>query len=173
MGLGLGLKPRTSTIQLQIQMEKLYMSILDSKQPGDMTIVNNEHLKPKLKCFGIKHQPTDHFDPLTREQKSALRKLRLNDSIVVQRPDKGGGVAVMNKLDYNNKLLDLVNYVSKFKLCDCKQSDRVKVKINKIASDLRTLHPSHFFIKFDVRGTTTTDICTGSPKCTKTYTTPH
>ena len=51
----------------------------------------------------------------------------------------------MNKLNYNNKLLDLVNDVSKFKLCDSKQSDRVKIKINKIASNLRTLHPSHFY----------------------------
>ena len=75
MGLGLGLKPQTLTIQLQIQMEKLYTSILDHEQCGDITIVNNEHLKTKLKCFGIKHQPTDHFDPLTKEQKSALQKL--------------------------------------------------------------------------------------------------
>ena len=90
MGLGLGLKPRTSTIQLQIQTEKQYMSISDRKQLGDITIVNNKHLKTKLNCFGIKHQPTDHFDPLTREQKSALRKLRLNDSIIIQRPEKGG-----------------------------------------------------------------------------------
>ena len=65
MGLVMGLKPRTSTIQLQIQMEKLYMSILDRKHRCDITIVNNEHFKTKLKCFGIKHQPTDHFDPLT------------------------------------------------------------------------------------------------------------
>ena len=42
---------------------------LDRKQPDDITIANNEHLRTKLKCFGIKHQPADHFDPLTREQK--------------------------------------------------------------------------------------------------------
>ena len=41
--------------------------------------------------------------------------------------------------------MDLVNDVSKFKLGDSKQSDRVKVKINKIVSNLRTLHPSHFY----------------------------
>ena len=125
-------------------MAKLYV-ILDRKQRGDITIVNNEHLKTKLKYFGIKYQPADHFDPLTREEKSALRNLQLNDSIIVQRPDKRGGVVIMNKLDYNNKLLDLVNDVSKFKLCDSKQSDRVKVKINKIASNLQTFHASHFY----------------------------
>ena len=107
--IGLGMKPRTSTIQLQIQMEKLYMSILD------ITTVNNEHFKTKLKHFGIKHQPADHCDLLTREQKSVLRKLRLNNSIFIQCPNNGGGVVVMSKLDYNNKLLDLVNDVSKFK----------------------------------------------------------
>ena len=52
---------------------------------------------------------------------------------------------MLYKPDYNDKLLDLVNDVSKFKLCDSKQSDRVKVKINKIASNLRTLHHSHFY----------------------------
>ena len=60
------------------------MSILDRKQRGDITSVNNEHLKTKLICFGIKHQPTDHFDPLTREQMSAVRKFRLNASIIVR-----------------------------------------------------------------------------------------
>ena len=58
---------------------------------------------------------------------------------------QGGGVVIMNKLDYNNKLLDLINDVSKFTLCDSKQSYKVKVKINKIASNLRMFHASHFY----------------------------
>ena len=58
---------------------------------------------------------------------------------------QGRRAVIINKLDYNNKLIYLVNDVSKFKLCDSKQSDRVKLKINKIAGNLRTLHPSHFY----------------------------
>ena len=51
----------------------------------------------------------------------------------------------MNKLDYNNKLLDLVSDSSKFNRCDNKQSDKVKVKINKIVNNLRSSHPTHYY----------------------------
>ena len=79
----------------------------------------------------------------------------------------------MYKLDYNDKLLDLVFDVSMFKLCDSKHSDRIKVKINKIAIKIYERYTPLIFIKFDVMVTATTDICTDSPKCTKAKTTPH
>ena len=79
----------------------------------------------------------------------------------------------MNKLDYNDKHLDLVFDVSKYKLCDSKQSDRIKVKINKISINIYKRYTPLIFIKFDVMVTATTDICTDSPKCTKAKTTPH
>ena len=53
-----------------------------------------------------------------------------------------------------------------FKLCDSKQSDRVKVKINKIADDLRMLLPSHFY-KIWCKGDYYNGHLYDSPKCTK------
>ena len=52
-----------STIKFKVslvQIEKLYMSILDQKNLNHVTIVNSEHLNTKLKSFGIKHQPVEH-----------------------------------------------------------------------------------------------------------------
>ena len=50
----------------------------------------------------------------------------------------------MNKLEYINKPLDLVNNVSKFKLCDSKQSDRVKVESIKLPVTYERYTP-HFY----------------------------
>ena len=50
----------------------------------------------------------------------------------------------MNATNYDIKLLELVSDPSKFTRCDAKQIDEVKVKINKIANDLKISHPAHF-----------------------------
>ena len=142
--LGFGVKRRVSTILLQVQMEKLYMSILDHKNLNHVTIVNSEHQNTKLKSFGIKHQPVEHSNPLPRGQEQALRLLRRNEAIVIQLPDKGGGVVVMNVTDYDSKVHELVSDPSKFTHTDAKQNDKVKVKINKIANYLKISHPAHF-----------------------------
>ena len=51
----------------------------------------------------------------------------------------------MNVTDYDRKLHELVSDPSKFTPCDAKQNDKVKVKVNKIANNLKISHPAHFY----------------------------
>jgi len=136
-GLNFSLKSHPKTINRQIEMEKLYMSILDKKDQNKVTIESNEHLKTKLKCFGIKHQPNTSLDPLTKEEKQAAKNLKNNANIIIQRPDKGGGVVIMNRADYVAKLHTLISDQNKFRPCDKKQSEIVKSKLNSIINTFK------------------------------------
>ena len=71
----------------------------------------------------------------------------------------------MNVIDYDSKLHELVSDPSKFTPCDANQSDKVNVKINKIANNLKISHPAHF-IKLE-EAITTMATCMDYLKSTK------
>ena len=89
-------------------------------------------LKTKLKHFSIRNSNDQSKHVLKHEEFHALKTLRANDNIVLQRPDKGGGVVIMNKTDYEDKLLNLISDPTKFTSnCTAKQSESIKSKINQ------------------------------------------
>jgi len=136
-GLNFSMKYKQKPIDKQIEIEKLYMSILDKRDKNEVDINQNEHLKAKLKCFGIRHSTDISPDPLTRQEKEAAKNLKINDNIVIQRPDKGGGVVIMNKTDYTSKLKTLINDPTKFIKCNKKQSANVKTELNRISETFK------------------------------------
>ena len=45
---------------------------------------------------------------------SPSNKLRNNKNIVILKPDKGSGIVLLNKCDYNKMIYDIINDTSKF-----------------------------------------------------------
>ena len=131
-------------IDKKLEMERLYMSILDKKHGNQITISSEENLKTKLKCFGIKHHRQDK-DVLSHSEKQAITTLRRNNEIIIQRPDKGGGVVVMDRSAYEEKLSSLISDPSKFIECASNHSDGVKKSINSIANQLKDTHKSAYY----------------------------
>ena len=43
---------------------------------------------------------------ITKEEELALKNLRSNEDIVILKVDKGGSTVVLNRADYNTKMLD-------------------------------------------------------------------
>ena len=72
----------------------------------------------------------------------------------------------MNVIDYDSKLHELVSDPSKFTPCDANQNDKVNVKINKIANNLKISHPAHFY-KIRRRGDYNNGHLYGLPKIHK------
>lgn len=66
------------------------------------------HLANTYRC---NYRPTKE----TLRKHGILKKLRNNDSIIICKPDKGNDVVIIDKNDYMNKMLDLLNDPSKFK----------------------------------------------------------
>ena len=65
--------------------------------------------------------------PLNGDHLAALRNLTQNNDIVISRPDKGGGVVILNKLDYIEKINNILNDTSKFKVSQYQKDDSKKL----------------------------------------------
>ena len=60
------------------------------------------------------------FRPSSKDIKShkILNQLRKNNDIVILKPDTGNDVVILNRKDYNEGILDIVNDADKFKELD-------------------------------------------------------
>jgi hypothetical protein len=135
-GLNFCVKRPIREIDKKLEMEKLFMSILEKRQSKQISITSEDNFKTKLKCFGIKHDPPDS-EVLTREERNAIKTLRDDKCIIIQRPDKGGGVVIMDKEKYDSKLSAIISDPEKFVECASSQTEKVKKEINIIANQLK------------------------------------
>ena len=51
---------------------------------------------------------------MTKECFQAIESLRMNEEIIITKPDKGSGVVILNKNEYNNKMMTILNDTTKF-----------------------------------------------------------
>ena len=81
--------------------------------------LTDDKLAPRLKselshlanCYVYKYTPSKSI----LKKHGILKKLRNNKDIVIMRPDKGNGVVVMDRIDYDKSLLNIINDQTKFK----------------------------------------------------------
>ena len=52
---------------------------------------------------------------LSKDEWKALTDLCNDDSIIITKPDKGNGVVIISRLDYLNKMKNLISDTTKFK----------------------------------------------------------
>ena len=91
--------------------------------------------------------------------------------MVIQRPDKGGGVVIMNKTDYNDKLETLLSDTSKFKICAPEQSNLLKTKLNSITNKYKQQYPQ-IYKKLHISGEYPPGHLYGLPKVHKSSSDP-
>ena len=77
-------------------------------------------------------------DNLTEEEWKALHELEKIKNIVIKPADKGGGIVVMNRTDYDNKVRALLNNKNHYALTD---SNPLSKLINDIVS-----YTTHLFL---------------------------
>ena len=109
------------------------MVLFDVVAGGDCVISNSggvTHLRKGLKMLDLSVMQTftrtillnrSDFSFLSKEEWKALRDLRNDDTIIITRPDKGNGVAIVNRIDYLNKMKRLISDET-----DIPQSNKVK-----------------------------------------------
>ena len=51
---------------------------------------------------------------MTKECIQAIKSLRMNEKILIKKPDKSAGVVILNKNDYNDKMKTILNDTTKF-----------------------------------------------------------
>ena len=78
-------------------------------------------------------------DPVNDERIRILTTLKDDENIIITRPDKGKGVVVMDKCDYNEKMNDILNDRSKFALLNVNFSSQVLKLEDKLNRLLRSI----------------------------------
>ena len=141
-GLNFGLRKRPNPVNNKIETEKLFYNLEQKQNSNVITIDHKEDLKIKLKHFAIRKNIDSSRDNLTNDERKAIKSLRENPDIVIQRPDKGGGVVVMNRSDYNAKLENLISNSNKFQEITVEQ-DKQNTKIKKKINDIAKLYKGH------------------------------
>lgn len=87
----------------------------------------------------------DSYDPkleqnLSDDEAQALKSLLNDDSIIVQKSDKGNSVVILNKADYVKRMNELLNDTSKFKKVKVKQGNDYNYIINQQLRITKMLH---------------------------------
>ena len=104
-------------------------------------ILKNNHtskvrVKTTLKSFGYNYLDLD-VTQFTSGNKSIKTLRKLKDKCLILKPDKGQGIVLINRDDYNNSLENLFNDTSKFQLLDHDPTIR---NLSTVQSYLNTLY---------------------------------
>ena len=70
-------------------------------------------------------------DPITTGKQEAIKNLGSNQNIVIQRPDRDGGLLNLISRDYDDKLQVTISKPSMFSMCDKNQAENVRMKISR------------------------------------------
>ncbi|CAF3533244.1 unnamed protein product [Rotaria socialis] len=85
-------------------------------------------------------QQNNKLDSNEKNYRAILKKLREGDSIIITRPDKSRGIVVMNRQDYVNKMLTILNDSTKFSFL----LEDPTIKREKLLNDLlKRLYNEH------------------------------
>lgn len=117
-GLRFCLPPKeVDTYDVKCSFELLFRDL--SRLGPTLTSENQDRLKSQLKNISYSYIYSYDFSKqkriLAKEEWTALNDLRNDDSIIITKPDKGNGVVIVNKLDYLNKMKQLISDETKFK----------------------------------------------------------
>ena len=94
-------------------------------------------------------------DPINEQRISVLKTLKEDNSIIITRPDKGRGVVLMNKVDYDYKMGNIVNDYSKFRLLNVDFSAHVlkmEDKLNRILRSIKDILGEFVYNELRVSG---------------------
>jgi hypothetical protein len=108
MGMNCQLKGKRSQLDQMIEIEKLYNSIKTKSTAGEVAIANDEELRTDLKQVGLRNVIDHNKDILTKEQYQKLKTFRSNNEIVIRKADKSNTFVIMNRLEYCNKINEIL-----------------------------------------------------------------
>ncbi|CAH8502173.1 unnamed protein product [Dicrocoelium dendriticum] len=98
---------------LEVQFESLIAQTKDLLPTSSSDV---ENLKSSLvhSCHEyVKTKPSSN-SIITREQIQSLKELRLNNELIISKPDKGSGIVLMDRVDYIHKMQHILSDESKF-----------------------------------------------------------
>ena len=126
-----GKTPNTKcdTLDLKTQFEGLYSQLSELKPQSD-----EKKTLFKVKAVNVAYQyqvaPKEKPRLLTKQHFESLNALRRNENVVLLKPDKGNGVALLNKSDYITKMNDIISDTNKFQPENLDTTHKIEKLIN-------------------------------------------
>jgi hypothetical protein len=68
---------------------------------------------------------------ISKKEQEAIKNLRNNENIAILRADKGGATVVMNKIDYNTKMMEHLTTTGSYKKLDNNPISKVIKEVKK------------------------------------------
>ena len=131
---------RINRIQTFAEFESLAAQ-LEHQKPTSKE--NKQQLYAKLYDWshGYCGTPVDKSDfHMNKECADTARSLRNNNSIIISRPDKGGGIVILDRSDYINRMMTILSDNTKFvKRGAVDKYDRTEGLVRKIRKELTRL----------------------------------
>jgi len=81
----------------------------------------------------------------TLKKHGILKKLRGDQNIVIVKPDKGNGVVILNKADYNTSLMSIISDTNKFKLLEDDPTLKREGQLKRFLPKLKKNYKKDFF----------------------------
>ena len=129
------------------QLEVLYAQLVHHKPRSEEQLAV---LKARLSdlAHAFCGSPIDLGDFLmTKECFQATKSLRTNEEILITKPDKGAGVVILNKNDYNDKMKTILNDTTKFDLGPVTNKDNAAKIESQIQRRLLQLRKEYLISK--------------------------
>ena len=98
----------------------------------------------------------NHFkDPVNDERIKTLKALKEDESIVITKPDKGRGVVIMDKCDYNDKINNILGDRSKFTVLNVDFSSHIlklEDKLNRLLRSVKDIIGENIYNQLKISG---------------------
>ena len=86
-----------------------------------------------LTSFNEFNDSSNSFSNLTKDERECLKNLAAKDDLVLQKSDKGNSIVILNKIDYTNRVKDLLSDTTKFKVANIKSGKEIRHIISQEA----------------------------------------
>ena len=113
-GINFGIPRRVSAEEVKAEFEMCWQQLEERPVVSED---RREECRSTFAAMAYKYAnaPLDKSGfPLDKEHMEVLRELRRNTDIVITKPDKGNGVVIMDRSDYNAKMLSILSQEDKF-----------------------------------------------------------
>ena len=102
---------------------------MNKKKTNSIIVSDYDKIKTELKHFVLTLKPHKQRDILSKNECNLLKEMRSNEEITIKKADTSNTVVIMNTYDYHNKIKNILNDSTKFKILKKDPTEKLKEKL--------------------------------------------
>ena len=142
LGLDFGLIPaKVNYVKYYLCFEKLCNTLKSCNIYGRETMAS---IFNRISCianetFSYVSRRKEGDSPVNKNRIAVLKNLKNDENIIVTKPDKGRGIVLLNRVDYNRKMYEILSDVTKFRLLNVDIASHILKLEDKLNRLLRVI----------------------------------